>query len=70
MHGDAVSSSQFSEQGHRDRVGFHRAPGLTDIGDVIDVHPKAGHAESSGKGSILFSAGADTAEESTAQQRL
>ena len=45
MHRDAVGPPEFSQQGMGDRVGFHRPSGLTDLGDVVDVDPEAGHGE-------------------------
>ena len=43
MHRDAVGATQLGKHGEGNRIRFHRAPRLSNIGNVIDVDPEAGH---------------------------
>ena len=43
MHGDAISPPQLREHGEGDGIRFHRAPGLADVRDVVNVDPETGH---------------------------
>jgi len=43
VNGDPIGSAQFCQQRQSDWIGFLSPTGLAHIGDVIDIHAKAGH---------------------------